>query len=60
VKRAEFVQEGMRWMDILRLKMPVTHMTTKGEVFELAADDKRKLIQLPEEVTLSGVPSNPR
>lgn len=60
VKRAEFVQEGMRWMDILRLKMPVTHITTKGEVFELAADDKRKLIQLPEEVSLSGVPSNPR
>ncbi|MBV8254770.1 MAG: RagB/SusD family nutrient uptake outer membrane protein [Chitinophaga sp.] len=60
VKRAEFVTEGMRWMDILRLKMPVTHTTIRGEVFELAADDKRKLLQLPEEVTLSGVPLNPR
>ncbi len=60
VKRAEFVNEGMRWMDILRLKMPVTHTNSKGDVFELAADDKRKLLQLPEEVTLSGVPLNPR
>lgn len=60
VKRAEFVNEGMRWLDILRLKMPVTHTTAKGDVFELAADDKRKLVQLPEEVTLSGVQLNPR
>ncbi|MBV7528595.1 RagB/SusD family nutrient uptake outer membrane protein [Chitinophaga sp. sic0106] len=60
IKRAEFVSEGMRWLDILRLQMPVTHTTSKGEVFELAADDKRKLLQLPEEVTLSGIPLNPR
>lgn len=60
MKRAEFINEGMRWLDILRLKMPVTHITAKGEVFELAADDKRKLVQLPEEVTLSGVQLNPR
>lgn len=60
IKRAEFVSEGMRWLDILRLKMPVTHTTSKGEVFDLAADDKRKLLQLPEEVSLSGVPLNPR
>ncbi|WP_291908649.1 RagB/SusD family nutrient uptake outer membrane protein [Chitinophaga sp. CB10] len=60
IRRAEFVNEGMRWLDILRLQMPVTHTTAKGEVFELAADDKRKLLQLPEEVTLSGIPLNPR
>ncbi|SHL89099.1 SusD family protein [Chitinophaga jiangningensis] len=60
IRRAEFVNEGMRWLDILRLQMPVTHTTSKGEVYELAADDKRKLLQLPEEVTLSGVPLNPR
>ncbi|RBL91946.1 RagB/SusD family nutrient uptake outer membrane protein [Chitinophaga flava] len=60
IKRAEFLNEGMRWLDILRLKMPVTHTTSRGEVFDLAADDKRKLLQLPEEVTLSGVPLNPR
>ena len=60
VKRAEFVHEGMRWMDILRLKMPVTHVGIDGTSYELAANDLRKLWQLPSEVTLSGVPQNPR
>ncbi|ATL47653.1 RagB/SusD family nutrient uptake outer membrane protein [Chitinophaga caeni] len=60
LKRAEFIHEGMRWLDILRYKMPVTHTTQDGQVFELAADDNRKQLQLPEEVTLSGLPLNPR
>jgi len=50
----------MRWMDILRLKMPVTHVGIDGTSYELAANDLRKLWQLPSEVTLSGVPQNPR
>lgn len=60
LKRAEFIHEGMRWFDILRYKMPVTHTTADGGVFELAADDKRKLLQLPPEVALAGVELNPR
>lgn len=60
LKRAEFIHEGMRWFDILRYKMPVTHTTSDGSVFELAADDKRKLLQLPPEVALAGVELNPR
>ncbi|MDQ8053023.1 MAG: RagB/SusD family nutrient uptake outer membrane protein [Pedobacter sp.] len=60
IKRAEFIHEGMRWMDILRLQLPVTHYDQNGVAFDLAANDKRKLWQLPSEVTLSGVPLNPR
>jgi hypothetical protein len=60
VKRAEFVHEGMRWMDILRLQMPVTHFDQNGTAYELTANDKRKLWQLPSEVTLSGIALNPR
>ncbi|WP_443936708.1 RagB/SusD family nutrient uptake outer membrane protein [Pedobacter sp. MW01-1-1] len=60
VKRAEFLGEGMRWFDILRLKMPVTHVDRYGKTIELAADDLRKVWQLPSEVTLSGMPLNPR
>ncbi|PTS95007.1 RagB/SusD family nutrient uptake outer membrane protein [Pedobacter sp. HMWF019] len=60
LKRAEFVEEGMRWMDILRLKMTVTHLDANGNTMELAADDKRKLWQLPSEVTLAGLAQNPR
>lgn len=60
VKRAEFVSEGMRWMDILRYQLPVTHLDAEGNSFELTANDKRKLWQLPDEVVLSGVEKNPR
>src|SRR5690606_6370258 len=31
-KAAEFVQEGMRWFDILRHDIPVVHFTTEGQM----------------------------
>ncbi len=60
LRRAEFVSDGMRWMDILRYKIEVTHRDKAGNTNVLAADDNRRQWQLPEEVTLSGVPLNPR
>jgi hypothetical protein len=60
LKKAEFVHEGMRWMDILRLKLPVVHEDANGNTTTLAADDNRKIWQLPSEVTLAGVKQNPR
>nr|WP_307866642.1 RagB/SusD family nutrient uptake outer membrane protein [Pedobacter sp. ASV19] len=60
LKRAEFVEEGMRWMDILRHKMTVSHLDMDGNTIVLAADDNRKVWQLPSEVTLSGLTLNPR
>lgn len=59
-KRAEFVQEGMRWFDILRHHIVVAHHTTEGEVFELTADDPRRVLQIPESAKLSDVDQNPR
>jgi hypothetical protein len=59
-KRAEFVQEGMRWFDLLRYNIPVTHTTTDGQVLTLEADDKRRVFQIPESAKLSGVELNPR
>jgi hypothetical protein len=59
-KRVTFIHEGMRWLDILRLKLPVTHRTSEGQVLTLTGDDKRKLLQLPVEVKQSGVELNPR
>ncbi len=60
LKRAEYVQEGMRWFDILRYKIPVTHdlkssagMVVSTEV--LAPDDKRRQLKLPDAVKLSGI-----
>ena len=59
-KRAFYIHEGMRWFDIVRLRIPVVHRTAEGQVYTLTADDKRKLLQLPLEAKLSGVELNPR
>ncbi|MFL5747293.1 MAG: RagB/SusD family nutrient uptake outer membrane protein [Niastella sp.] len=59
-KRAEFVQEGMRWFDLLRYNLPVTHTTTDGQKMVLEANDKRRVFQIPESAKLSGVELNPR
>lgn len=59
-KRAEYAQEGMRWLDILRYRIPVTHTTVEGEIEVLEADDKRRLFQIPQSAELSGIELNPR
>ncbi len=59
-KRAEYAQEGMRWFDILRHKIVVTHTTTEGEVIELGENDLRRVLQIPETAELSDVDQNPR
>ncbi|PUZ30140.1 SusD family protein [Chitinophaga costaii] len=63
-KKAEFIQEGLRWLDIIRLKLPVTHnikaVNNVDSYVTLEPDDPRRLFQLPPEVSLSDVPLNPR
>lgn len=59
-KKAFFLQEGMRWFDILRLKIPVVHTTFTGEVITLAADDKRRSLQLPVLTKQAGLEPNAR
>lgn len=59
-KRTEFVHEGMRWFDILRYGLTVTHRTLEGQTLVLTATDPRKVIQIPSSASLSGVSQNPR
>jgi hypothetical protein len=59
-KRAEFVQEGMRWLDLLRYKVPVVHPTVEGPVLTLAADDPMRVFQIPDVAKLAGIAQNPR
>jgi hypothetical protein len=59
-KRAEYAQEGMRWFDLKRYNIPVTHTTTDGQTLTLPADDKRRVFQIPEAARLSGIELNPR
>lgn len=64
IKKAQFLQEGMRWMDILRNHLPVKHNLFDASGVEttvtLEANDNRRLFQIPEQAKLSGVPLNPR
>jgi hypothetical protein len=60
-KRAEYVQEGMRWFDMMRYKIPVTHYAFNPErEITLGADDLRRVFQIPESAGLAGVTQNPR
>lgn len=59
-RQMEFMHEGLRWFDILRYKVAVTHDNQDGTSQTLAADDKRKVLQIPQESVLAGMPLNPR
>lgn len=63
-KKAEFLQEGMRWLDIVRRRLTVRHNNYDAsgvETFtELKPDDLRRVFQIPQEALLSGVTLNPR
>ena len=59
-KRAFFLHEGMRWFDILRLKIPVVHTTVEGQRIELTPDDKRRVLQLPPLTKQAGLAPNAR
>ncbi|GAA4436466.1 RagB/SusD family nutrient uptake outer membrane protein [Pontibacter saemangeumensis] len=59
-KAAEFVQEGMRWFDILRHDITVEHPTVGGQVIISAPGDPRRILQIPQEAEQAGLTLNPR
>jgi hypothetical protein len=59
-KAAEFVQEGMRWFDILRHGITVQHPTADGQLFVSAPGDLHRVLQIPQEAELAGIARNPR
>ncbi|MBV4356678.1 RagB/SusD family nutrient uptake outer membrane protein [Pinibacter aurantiacus] len=64
-KRAEFVQEGMRWFDLARYNVPVVHAgfdntSNTNKVDTLKADDNRRMFQIPQATSISGLEPNPR
>jgi hypothetical protein len=60
MKRAEFVQEGMRWFDLLRYHAEVKHPTTEGATLTLAPNDPMRVFQIPDAAKLAGIAQNPR
>jgi hypothetical protein len=63
-KKAEFLQEGVRWLDLVRRRLPVKKNlfspTGQESFIELGATDPRRLFQLPVQVSMAGVEANPR
>lgn len=60
-KRQEYMHEGLRWLDIVRLKIPIAHVSANGQTtITLAADDARRLVQIPQDAVAAGLAANPR
>ena len=60
IRRREFIHEGLRWLDIKRFALKVTHKTYNQPDKVLEKNDLRKAIQIPLNVTNTGVEKNPR
>lgn len=60
LRNQEFKWEGLRYWDLMRYKIPVTHTNLAGDTNTLYPGDDRWILQIPEEATLSGLELNPR
>ena len=64
IKQKAFMQEGIRWMDILRHELPVVHNHYDDRGFEtfevLEATDARRVFQLPVTAISQGLEPNER
>jgi starch-binding outer membrane protein, SusD/RagB family len=61
-KKISYIHEGLRWFDELRLNLPVVHVLfpAGAGTAVLAPGDKRRVLQLPQEVIQAGLELNPR
>lgn len=59
-RRKEFLGEGLRWWDIKRFNIAVTHIDVTGKIFTLEKVDLKKAIQLPLGAIARGIEANPR
>ncbi|GGE22356.1 MULTISPECIES: RagB/SusD family nutrient uptake outer membrane protein [Sphingobacterium] len=64
IKRAAFMSEGIRWMDIIRHDLTVKHIDLDAKdtetIRELKPEDLRRVFQIPVEGKLAGIEQNPR
>ncbi|MEQ8470158.1 MAG: RagB/SusD family nutrient uptake outer membrane protein [Marinoscillum sp.] len=47
-RQKEFIIQGMRWFDIKRYGLSVTHNLADGSTIRLESNDKRKIFQIPQ------------
>jgi len=59
-KQAFFIHEGLRWLDIIRVNIPIIHTTREGEVLVLDRGDPKRILQLPALTKQAGLEPNTR
>jgi len=57
-RRREFCEEGLRWFDIKRLGIEITHKNLAGKIDVLKANDSRKVLQIPASAISNGLEPN--
>ncbi|MAN27282.1 MULTISPECIES: RagB/SusD family nutrient uptake outer membrane protein [Mesonia] len=60
MRRREFYMEGLRWFDIKRFHIPVTHDFIDKPTDILTDNDNRRLLQIPPSAVSFGLQQNPR
>ncbi|HFK5528159.1 TPA: RagB/SusD family nutrient uptake outer membrane protein [Elizabethkingia anophelis] len=60
IKRLDFYHEGLRWLDVKRHNIIVTHEILGETTQILKKDDPRRAMQLPAHVVAAGLKQNPR
>lgn len=60
LRRIETVHEGLRWQDIKRYGIEISHNREGLDADILKVDDPRRAIQLPQDVINAGLEANPR
>lgn len=60
-REREFMHEGLRWFDCKRHGIVIRHDLADGSIITLEADDKRRVIQIPQTaIDVGGLEPNPR
>lgn len=60
-RQKEFIIQGLRWFDIKRFGIAVTHGLADGSTITLTADDERRIFQIPQSaIDVGGLEPNDR
>ena len=60
-KKFEYIHEGLRWFDIIRLKIPIEHNSRDRKItITLSEGDPRRVLQIPPQAINAGLEPNPR
>jgi len=61
-RQKEFILQGLRWFDIKRYSLTISHLLADGiSTIRLEREDPRKVMQIPESaIEVGGLEPNPR